>query len=215
MTTPSRLSPVGLLSPVTPSSPPSEMSAPLSSLATSVPSMAASPSGEEERPCCSGPRRSCVTNPVPISQAIISATRLTTITAWSCQALRPALCTLWSRRRVHSRTKAQPQHPPRTAQNSAERPTAPEPVSSSNSGQQQLGERDRGRAGGRGHAVSWAYRALWPLDRLFWTGWRAAELTPRCTSRLKHDLQSRLTAVMVIQDPIAVWKMHWRKKITT
>ncbi|XP_016117051.1 pro-neuregulin-1, membrane-bound isoform-like isoform X3 [Sinocyclocheilus grahami] len=50
MTTPSRLSPVGLLSPATPSSPPSEMSAPLSSLATSVPSMATSPSGEEERP---------------------------------------------------------------------------------------------------------------------------------------------------------------------
>lgn len=50
MTTPSHLSPVGLLSPVTPSSPPSEMSAPLSSLATSVPSMAASPSGEDEHP---------------------------------------------------------------------------------------------------------------------------------------------------------------------
>uniref|UniRef100_A0A672LK55 Pro-neuregulin-1, membrane-bound isoform-like n=1 Tax=Sinocyclocheilus grahami TaxID=75366 RepID=A0A672LK55_SINGR len=49
MTTPSCLSPAGLLSPATPSSPPSEMSAPLSSLATSVPSMAASPS-EEERP---------------------------------------------------------------------------------------------------------------------------------------------------------------------
>lgn len=50
VTTPTCLSPVGLLSPVTPSSPPSEMSAPLSSLATSVPSMATSPSGEEERP---------------------------------------------------------------------------------------------------------------------------------------------------------------------
>ncbi|XP_024271044.1 pro-neuregulin-1, membrane-bound isoform isoform X6 [Oncorhynchus tshawytscha] len=50
MTTPTRLSPVELLSPVTPGSPPSEMSAPLSSLATSVPSVAVSPSGEEERP---------------------------------------------------------------------------------------------------------------------------------------------------------------------
>ncbi|XP_059381367.1 pro-neuregulin-1, membrane-bound isoform-like isoform X4 [Carassius carassius] len=50
MTTPSRLSPVGFLSPATPSSPPSEMSAPLSSLATSFPSMATSPSGEEEHP---------------------------------------------------------------------------------------------------------------------------------------------------------------------
>ncbi|KAA0703607.1 Pro-neuregulin-1, membrane-bound isoform [Triplophysa tibetana] len=49
-TTPTRLSPVGLLSPVTPSSPPSEMSAPLSSLALSIPSMATSPSGEEDRP---------------------------------------------------------------------------------------------------------------------------------------------------------------------
>ncbi|XP_069370048.1 pro-neuregulin-1, membrane-bound isoform isoform X3 [Paralichthys olivaceus] len=37
-------------SPVTPGSPPSEMSAPLSSLAISVPSVALSPSGEEERP---------------------------------------------------------------------------------------------------------------------------------------------------------------------
>ncbi|XP_051971486.1 pro-neuregulin-1, membrane-bound isoform-like isoform X3 [Xyrauchen texanus] len=50
MTTSTHMSPMGLLSPVTPSSPPSEMSAPLSSLATSVPSMATSPSGEEERP---------------------------------------------------------------------------------------------------------------------------------------------------------------------
>ncbi|TSS11549.1 Pro-neuregulin-1, membrane-bound isoform [Bagarius yarrelli] len=49
-TTPTRLSPVKLLSPVTPSSPPSEMSAPLPSLATSIPSMATSPLGEEERP---------------------------------------------------------------------------------------------------------------------------------------------------------------------
>ncbi|KAM9456280.1 pro-neuregulin-1, membrane-bound isoform 3-T3 [Clarias gariepinus] len=50
VTTPTRLSPVKLLSPATPSSPPSEMSAPLPSLATSIPSMAMSPSGEEERP---------------------------------------------------------------------------------------------------------------------------------------------------------------------
>ncbi|XP_038821617.1 pro-neuregulin-1, membrane-bound isoform-like [Salvelinus namaycush] len=50
MTTPTRLSPVELLSPVTPASPPSEISAPLSSLATSVPSVAVSPSGEEEHP---------------------------------------------------------------------------------------------------------------------------------------------------------------------
>ncbi|XP_066507530.1 pro-neuregulin-1, membrane-bound isoform isoform X3 [Hoplias malabaricus] len=50
MTTPTRLSPVKPLTPATPSSPPSEMSAPLSSLATSVPSMATSPLGEEDRP---------------------------------------------------------------------------------------------------------------------------------------------------------------------
>lgn len=50
MTTPTRLSPVKLLSPATPSSPPSEVSAPLSSLATPVPSMVTSPAGEEERP---------------------------------------------------------------------------------------------------------------------------------------------------------------------
>ncbi|XP_030624268.1 pro-neuregulin-1, membrane-bound isoform isoform X1 [Chanos chanos] len=50
MTTPTHLSPVNLLSPVTPSSPPSESSVQLTSLAMSVPSMATSPSGEEERP---------------------------------------------------------------------------------------------------------------------------------------------------------------------
>ncbi|XP_058267566.1 pro-neuregulin-1, membrane-bound isoform isoform X3 [Hemibagrus wyckioides] len=50
VTTPTRLSPVKLLSPATPSSPPSEMSVPLPSLATSIPSMAMSPLGEEERP---------------------------------------------------------------------------------------------------------------------------------------------------------------------
>lgn len=43
-----QLSPV--TSPPTPMSPPSEMSAPLSSLAMSVPSVGLSPSGEEERP---------------------------------------------------------------------------------------------------------------------------------------------------------------------
>uniref|UniRef100_A0AAY5JX53 Pro-neuregulin-1, membrane-bound isoform n=1 Tax=Esox lucius TaxID=8010 RepID=A0AAY5JX53_ESOLU len=47
VTTPTHLSPVELLTPVTPGSPPSEMSA---SLATPAPSLAVSPSGEEERP---------------------------------------------------------------------------------------------------------------------------------------------------------------------
>lgn len=50
MTTPTQLSPVSRTSLATPGSPPSEMSAPLSSLAISVPSVALSPSGEEERP---------------------------------------------------------------------------------------------------------------------------------------------------------------------
>lgn len=44
------LSPESWTSPITPGSPPSEMSAPLSSLAVSVPSVALSPSGEEKRP---------------------------------------------------------------------------------------------------------------------------------------------------------------------
>lgn len=44
------LSPESWTCPITPGSPPSEMSAPLSSLAISVPSVALSPSGEEERP---------------------------------------------------------------------------------------------------------------------------------------------------------------------
>ncbi|XP_062410240.1 pro-neuregulin-1, membrane-bound isoform isoform X6 [Sardina pilchardus] len=50
MTTPTHLSHVELLSPVTPGSPPSETSAPLSSLATSVPSVAVSPIVDEDRP---------------------------------------------------------------------------------------------------------------------------------------------------------------------
>lgn len=45
-----QMSPGCRSSPATPGSPPSEMSAPLSSLAISVPSVALSPSGEEERP---------------------------------------------------------------------------------------------------------------------------------------------------------------------
>ncbi|XP_068430899.1 pro-neuregulin-1, membrane-bound isoform isoform X2 [Clinocottus analis] len=50
MTTQNPLSLASQTSPATPGSPPSEMSAPLSSLAISVPSLALSPSGEEERP---------------------------------------------------------------------------------------------------------------------------------------------------------------------
>uniref|UniRef100_A0A3Q3VIR5 EGF-like domain-containing protein n=1 Tax=Mola mola TaxID=94237 RepID=A0A3Q3VIR5_MOLML len=49
-TTPTCLSAMSRTSLTTPGSPPSEMSAPLSSLAISVPSVALSPSGEEERP---------------------------------------------------------------------------------------------------------------------------------------------------------------------
>ncbi|KAK9532991.1 hypothetical protein VZT92_010348 [Zoarces viviparus] len=50
MTTQTQLPHGSKTSPATPGSPPSEMSAPLSSLAISVPSLALSPSGEEERP---------------------------------------------------------------------------------------------------------------------------------------------------------------------
>ncbi|CAJ1070952.1 pro-neuregulin-1%2C membrane-bound isoform [Xyrichtys novacula] len=50
LTSPTLLSPGSHTSLQTPGSPPSEMSAPLSSLAISVPSVALSPSGEEERP---------------------------------------------------------------------------------------------------------------------------------------------------------------------
>nr|XP_020456627.1 pro-neuregulin-1, membrane-bound isoform-like isoform X2 [Monopterus albus] len=50
MRSPTQLSPVSQISPETPGSPPSELSAPLSSLAISVPSVALSLSGEEERP---------------------------------------------------------------------------------------------------------------------------------------------------------------------
>ncbi|XP_029921184.1 pro-neuregulin-1, membrane-bound isoform [Myripristis murdjan] len=47
---PNQLSPITLTSPGTPGSPPSEMLAPTSSLATSVPSVVVSPSAEEEHP---------------------------------------------------------------------------------------------------------------------------------------------------------------------
>lgn len=50
MTTSTQLSPESQNSPTTPGSPPSEMSAPLSSLAISVPSVTLSPSAEEESP---------------------------------------------------------------------------------------------------------------------------------------------------------------------
>uniref|UniRef100_A0A4W6FE17 Neuregulin 1 n=1 Tax=Lates calcarifer TaxID=8187 RepID=A0A4W6FE17_LATCA len=50
MTSSTPLSPESRTTPATPGSPPSEMSAPLSSLAISVPSVALSPSGEEECP---------------------------------------------------------------------------------------------------------------------------------------------------------------------
>ncbi|MBN3308120.1 NRG1 protein, partial [Amia calva] len=50
MTTPNRMSPVDPGPPMSPKSPPSEMSPPMSSLATSIPSVAVSPLGEEERP---------------------------------------------------------------------------------------------------------------------------------------------------------------------
>ncbi|KAM9306561.1 pro-neuregulin-1, membrane-bound isoform-like [Pholidichthys leucotaenia] len=53
MTTLTPLSP----EPPTPGSPPSEMSAPLSSLAVSVPSVALSPCGEEERPLLRQPHK--------------------------------------------------------------------------------------------------------------------------------------------------------------
>ncbi|XP_036314149.1 pro-neuregulin-1, membrane-bound isoform isoform X13 [Pipistrellus kuhlii] len=50
MTTPARMSPVDFHTPSSPKSPPSEMSAPVSSTTVSMPSMAVSPSVEEERP---------------------------------------------------------------------------------------------------------------------------------------------------------------------
>ncbi|XP_014393348.1 PREDICTED: pro-neuregulin-1, membrane-bound isoform isoform X4 [Myotis brandtii] len=50
MTTPARMSPVDFHTPSSPKSPPSEMSAPVSSTTVSMPSMAVSPFVEEERP---------------------------------------------------------------------------------------------------------------------------------------------------------------------
>ncbi|XP_065596785.1 pro-neuregulin-1, membrane-bound isoform isoform X1 [Cyrtonyx montezumae] len=50
MTTPARMSPVDFHTPTSPKTPPSEMSPPVSSLTTSIPSVAVSPFMDEERP---------------------------------------------------------------------------------------------------------------------------------------------------------------------
>lgn len=223
MTTPTRLSPMGLLSPVTPSSPPSEMSAPLSSLATSVPSMATSPSGEEERPLLfrtppilrdksssnQGQKGHNLRNSAhynhgldlpspPASPPHIaeheeyeSSQQYTSTAAAAAPSSPP-----------HSPSTAATQRSTRT-QSSGQ--TAPEPVSGSNSeSSSSESETEDERVGedtpflGLQNPLATAAGSV-VLDGL--EGSRtnhALHLSPQ------HDLQSRLTAVMVNQDPIAV-----------
>ncbi|XP_026074926.1 pro-neuregulin-1, membrane-bound isoform-like isoform X5 [Carassius auratus] len=213
MTTPSRLSPVGFLSPVTPSSPPSEMSAPLSSLATSFPSMAMSPSGEEEHPLLflrdkSGLNQgqksghnlrnsahynhglelpSPPTSPLHIveHEEYESAQQYQSTAAASAPSSPPHSPTVGP---CSSRTQPSGQMGPAAVL---------EPVSGSNSeSSSSESETEDAPFLGLQHPLATGSVVLDALE--------GSRTNPALLLSPKHDLQSRLTAVMVIQDPIAV-----------
>ncbi|XP_052464818.1 pro-neuregulin-1, membrane-bound isoform-like isoform X4 [Carassius gibelio] len=213
MTTPSRLSPVGFLSPVTPSSPPSEMSAPLSSLATSFPSMATSPSGEEEHPLLflrdkSGLNQgqksghnlrnsahynhglelpSPPTSPLHIveHEEYESAQQYQSTAAASAPSSPPHSPTVGP---CSSRTQPSGQMGPAAVL---------EAVSGSNSeSSSSESETEDAPFLGLQHPLATGSVVLDALE--------GNRTNPALLLSPKHDLQSRLTAVMVIQDPIAV-----------
>ncbi|XP_043106339.1 pro-neuregulin-1, membrane-bound isoform isoform X11 [Puntigrus tetrazona] len=204
MTTPSCLSPVGLLSPVTPSSPPSEMSAPLSSLATSVPSMAASPSGEEERPLL------FQTPPFLRDKSGLNQSghnlRNSAHYNHGLELPSPPASPLHTVEQEES--SQQYQSTAATSASNSSRtqpstPTAPEPGSGSNSESsssesetedERVGE-DTPFLGLQGPLVAGSV----VLD-----GLEGSRTNPALHLSPQHDLQSRLTAVMANQDPIAV-----------
>uniref|UniRef100_A0A8C2D2K3 Neuregulin 1 n=1 Tax=Cyprinus carpio TaxID=7962 RepID=A0A8C2D2K3_CYPCA len=196
MTSPSRLSPVGLLSPATPSSPPSEMSAPLSSLATSVPSMAASPSGEEERPLLfrtppvlrdkSGLNQSGhnLRNSAHYNHGLELASPLHTVEQEE------------SSQQYQSTAAA-------SAPNSSRTQTALEPVSGSNSESSSSESETEDERVGEDTPFLGLQNPL-AAGSVVLDGLEGSRTNPALLLSPQHDLQSRLTAVMVNQDPIAV-----------
>ncbi|XP_050976811.1 pro-neuregulin-1, membrane-bound isoform isoform X8 [Labeo rohita] len=225
MTTPTRLSPVGLLSPVTPSSPPSEMSAPLSSLATSVPSMATSPSGEEERPLLfrtppilrdksglnqgqkSGHnlRNSAHYNhglelPSPLASPlhIVEHEEYESSQQYQSTAAAPA--------------PSSPPHSPSAGQRSSRTqpsgqtgPAALEPISGSNSeSSSSESETEDERVGEDTPFLGLQNPLAVAAGSVVLDGLEGNRTNPALHLSPQHDLQSRLTAVMANQDPIAV-----------
>lgn len=196
MTSPSRLSPVGLLSPATPSSPPSEMSAPLSSLATSVPSMAASPSGEEERPLLfrtppvlrdkSGLNQSGhnLRNSAHYNHGLELASPLHTVEQEE------------SSQQYQSTAAA-------SAPNSSRTQTALEPVSGSNS-ESSSSESETEDERVEEETPFLGLQNPLAAGSVVLDGLEGSRTNPALLLSPQHDLQSRLTAVMVNQDPIAV-----------
>uniref|UniRef100_A0A9J8AHK5 Neuregulin 1 n=1 Tax=Cyprinus carpio carpio TaxID=630221 RepID=A0A9J8AHK5_CYPCA len=219
MTTPSRLSPVGLLSPATPSSPPSEMSAPLSSLATSVPSMAMSPSGEEECPLLflrdkSGLKQSQKSGhnlrnsahynhglelPSPPASPLHiveheeyeSAQQYQSTAAASAPSSPPHSPTAGPR---SSRTQPSGQTGPAAAL---------EPVSGSNS-ESSSSESETEDERVEEETPFLGLQNPLAAGSVVLDGLEGSRTNPALLLSPQHDLQSRLTAVMVNQDPIAV-----------
>ncbi|XP_016333275.1 pro-neuregulin-1, membrane-bound isoform-like isoform X6 [Sinocyclocheilus anshuiensis] len=206
MTTPSCLSPAGLLSPATPSSPPSEMSAPLSSLATSVPSMAASPSGEEERPLLFR------TPPILRDKSGLnqSGHNLRNLAHYNhgLELPSPAASPLHiveqeeSAQQYQSTAAASPPHSPtaghRSSRTQPSGQTALEPVSGSNSESSSSESETEEDTPFLGLQNSLAAGSV-VVD-----GLEGSRTNPALHLSPQHDLQSRLTAVMANQDPIAV-----------
>ncbi|XP_016408779.1 pro-neuregulin-1, membrane-bound isoform-like [Sinocyclocheilus rhinocerous] len=206
MTTPSCLSPAGLLSPATASSPPSEMSAPLSSLATSVPSMAASPSGEEERPLLFR------TPPILRDKSGLNQSghnlRNSAHYNHGLELPSPAASPLHiveqeeSAQQYQSTAAASPPHSPtaghRSSRTQPSGQTALEPVSGSNSESSSSESETEEDTPFLGLQNSLAAGSV-VVD-----GLEGSRTNPVLHLSPQHDLQSRLTAVMANQDPIAV-----------
>ncbi|XP_067290388.1 pro-neuregulin-1, membrane-bound isoform isoform X8 [Pseudorasbora parva] len=222
MTTPARLSPVGLLSPVTPSSPPSEMSAPLSSLATSVPSMAASPSGEEERPLLfrtppimrdksssnQGQKGHNLRNSAHYNHGMDlpspPASPLHIVEHEEYES---------SQQYTSTAAVSGPSSPPHSPSAAAQRSTrtqsggqtAPEPVSGSNSeSSSSESETEDERVGEDTPFLGLQSPLVAAVGSVVLDGLEGSRTNPALHLSPQHDLQSRLTAVMANQDPIAV-----------
>ncbi|XP_016311829.1 pro-neuregulin-1, membrane-bound isoform isoform X5 [Sinocyclocheilus anshuiensis] len=199
MTTPSRLSPVGLLSPATPSSPPSEMSAPLSSLATSVPSMAASPSGEEERPLLFR------TPPILRDKSGLNQSghnlRNSAHYNHGLELLSPPASPLHTMEQEESSQQYQSTAAASGPNSSRTQPsgqTALETVSGSNS------ESSSSESETEEDTPFLGLQSPLAAGSVVVDGLEGSRTNPALLLSPQHDLQSRLTAIMANQDPIAV-----------